>query len=161
MSAFSLRACTCIVCACWEEHWHTAAGWTSWTGAWAQPKDKVCKLECPEPEPTGKRTRDYFSYAAQDETITCFTLLRENSSFCWRSEHTEVTSGSRCSSQSTNRPEFRPHFVTSELLEKQNWKSYVWNPSQYLLSSNSTSNICRERSCHVITVSGGKQQLQG
>lgn len=44
--------------------------------------------------------------------------MRANSSFCWRSGHAEVTSGSRCSSQSTSSPELSPDFVTSQLLEK-------------------------------------------
>lgn len=54
------------------------------------------------------------------------TLLRANSSFCWRSGHTEVTSGSRCSSQSTSSPELSPDFVTSELMAKVKLKGYLW-----------------------------------
>lgn len=47
------------------------------------------------------------------------TLLRANSSFCWRSGHTVVTSGSRRSSQSTSSPQLSPDLVTSDLLEEE------------------------------------------
>ncbi len=44
-----------------------------------------------------------------------FTLFWAKSSFCWRSEQTEVTSGSSNSSQSTNSPEHEPGFFDSVL----------------------------------------------
>lgn len=47
------------------------------------------------------------------------TLLSANSSFCCRSGHTVVISGSRRSSQSTSSPQLRPDLVTSDLLEEE------------------------------------------
>lgn len=55
----------------------------------------------------------------ETEVKVQLTLLSANSSFCCRSGHTVVTSGSRRSSQSTNSPQLRPDLVTSDLLEEE------------------------------------------
>lgn len=46
------------------------------------------------------------------------TLLTEKSNFCWRSEHTEVISGSSNSSQSINSPELELVLFPSEKLDQ-------------------------------------------
>lgn len=102
----------------------------------AQPGDKVCKQASHESE-TSKMGRDSRERKDRErekkvsivpdiqegvirrEVKGQLTLLSANSSFCCRSGHTVVTSGSRRSSQSTNSPQLRPDLVTSDLLEEE------------------------------------------